>query len=176
MVDLADKTKAQSASEKAMVAPSPMRAQQSVSFKRLSVTPVRRPSPLQIGSADPFKHRKDSRSKLLDTQDTDGYNANDEEDMLGQGDAEDWYQNSPLSSSSPLKPPTFMRVTSFSAFSSAPLYDAEGAERRVTKLRKERRRRVAGTEEFSRLRMVFLRDHLTTLMSKIVKAKLGGPP
>ena len=151
------------------------------SFKRLSVgMPARRPSPLQIGSADPFKHqhhhRNSSSSGTLNLSeravdfvfDSDGYNANDEEE------GSDWFPNSPSSGISPSsipKPLSFLRVTSFSAFASAPLYDAEGAERRVAKLRKERRRREAGTEEFSRLRTMFTKNAVATLISKAVKAK-----
>jgi hypothetical protein len=39
---------------------------------------------------------------------------------------------------------------------SAPLYDAAGAERRVAKLRRERRRRAEGSEEFHRLRSMYV--------------------
>ena len=147
--------------------------------QRLSVAaPQRRPSPLVIGSADPFKHqhhRNSSSSGNLNLSDrannffvdSDGYNGTDEE-------GSDWFPSSPygtdISPSSIPKPPTFLRVTSFSAFSSAPLYD-EGSERRVAKLRKERRRREAGTEEFHRLRTMFTKNAITTLISKAVKAK-----
>ena len=160
-----------------LIAPSPIRQhhalQSNIAFKRLSVTPIRRPSPLQIGSADPSRYQRSNSRKSLDLLDIDGgYNANDEGDATSPDASDDWFsKSSPLSSSSPLKPPTFLRVTSFSAFSSAPLYDAEGAERRVAKLQKERRRQVAGTEEFNRLRTMFTKNAVTTLISKAVKAK-----
>ena len=143
--------------------------------QRLSIaTPTRRPSPLQIGSADPFKHQHHRNSSsngslnLADRVVEDGYNANDETE-----DSDFFPTNSPYVSDispSSLKPPSFLRVTSFSAFSSAPLYD-ENSERRVAKLRKERRRREAGTEEFNRLRTMFTKNAVATLISKAVKAK-----
>ena len=82
---------------------------------------------------------------------------------------------------SPLSSPTspgrksnltsFLRVTSFSAFSSAPIYDGEGAERRLGNLRKERRRQIALTDEFSRIRLSFAKNSVGTLISKAVRAK-----
>ena len=140
-------------------------------FKRLSVTPNRRPSPLQIGSADPSRYQRSNNRKSMESLDTEGgYSANDEGDT-SPSSYDDWFsKSSPQSSRSPLKPPTFLRVTSFSAFSSAPMY-AEGSERRVAKLQKERRHQVAGTEEFNRLRTTFTKNAVSTLLSKAVKSK-----
>jgi len=148
------------------------------SFKTLAVSPVRRPSPLKVGSADPLKYQRGGEAPYY-VCDADGYNANDEEDAPGgdtddNGDGgEDSFQNSPVSTSSPMKPPTFLRVTSFSAFSSAPLYDAEGAERRTAHLRKERRRRAESSEEFQRLRLGFTKNAVSALISKTTKARAG---
>ena len=160
-----------------LIVPSPIRQHQhhtlqsNTTFKRLSVTPIRRPSPLQIGSADPSRYQRSNSRQSLDLLDTDGYNANDEGEATSPDANDDWFsKNSPLSSPSSLKPPTFLRVTSFSAFSSAPLYD-ESSERRLAKLQKEKRRQAAGTEEFNRLRIMFTKNAVTTLISKAVKAK-----
>lgn len=67
---------------------------------------------------------------------------------------------------------SFLRVTSFSAFSSAPIYDAEGAERRLGKLQKERRRQVAMTAEFTRIRLLFAQNSVSALISKAVRSKI----
>ena len=91
---------------------------------------------------------------------------NDENDDFDVGtDSDESLKSSPLALLS------MIRVTSFSAFSSAPIYDAEDAERRIGKLRKERRRQVALTEEFIRLRLLFARNSISLLISKAVKKR-----
>ena len=79
--------------------------------------------------------------------------------------------SSPTSPSRKSKSTSFLRVTSFSAFSSAPIYDAEGAERRLGNLRKERRRQIALTDEFSRIRLSFAKNSVGALISKAVRVK-----
>ena len=126
-------------------------------FKKLALSPPRRPHHLQqIGSALQIRTPKDGE--------TDGYYANDDDD-LGGTDSDDSPGSSPLAVSA------MIRVTSFSAFGSAPIYDAEDAERRVGKLRKERRRQVALTDEFGRLRLLFARNSIATLISKALKRR-----
>ena len=65
----------------------------------------------------------------------------------------------------------FLRVTSFAAFSSAPIYDAEGAERRLGNLQKERRRQIALTAEFAKIRLLFAQNSVATLISKTLRFK-----
>ena len=96
--------------------------------------------------------------------DGDGYN-NDDDD-LGGTDSDDSPQSSPLALSA------MIRVTSFSAFSSAPIYDDGDAERRMGKLKKERRRQNALTDEFMRLRLLFAKNSIQSLINKSLKKRL----
>jgi hypothetical protein len=126
-------------------------------FKKLALSPPRRPyHAQQTGSAMLIRTPKDGEH--------DGYYANDDDD-LGGTDSDDSPGSSPLAVSA------MIRVTSFSAFGSAPIYDAEDAERRVGKLRKERRRQVSLTDEFGRLRLLFARNSIATLISKALKRR-----
>jgi len=104
---------------------------------------------------------KSSRTLMSTSSDTNDYE-------MGEGDSP---LSSPSSMSSDASDISFMRVTSFSAFSSAPNYDTGSAERRIGKLRKERRQEVITTEEFTRLRFDFSRNSLTALVSKLIKKK-----
>jgi aryl-alcohol dehydrogenase-like predicted oxidoreductase len=65
-------------------------------------------------------------------------------------------------------------VTSFSAFSSAPIYDAENAERRIGNLLRERRRQIALTSEFARTRLQFARNSVGAIISKSMKIRSGS--
>lgn len=108
------------------------------------------------------------RSKSNEGGGPDGY-VNDNEypyDDNGATDSDDSPQSSPLALS------TMIRVTSFSAFSSAPIYDAEGAERKFTKLRKEKRRQSASTDEFMGLKSIFSKNSVKSLISKALKMRL----
>lgn len=66
------------------------------------------------------------------------------------------------------------RVASFGAFDSPPLYDTslQHAERQLSQLRTERRKHMAMTGEFQKLRMVFATDALLSVISKEARAKL----
>ena len=119
----------------------------------------------QIGSVDQLKKTMGSNANEGDEEgEGDGYRPNDDDD-LGATDSDDSPQSSPLAMSA------MIRVTSFSAFSSAPIYDAEDAERRVGKLKKERRRQVAVTEEFGRLRLLFAKNSIASLIAKALKRR-----
>lgn len=59
-----------------------------------------------------------------------------------------------------------MRVTSFSAFSNAPLYDMEEGERHYGRLNREKRRFQASTAEFKTLREHFTNDRVSILIGK----------
>ena len=119
----------------------------------------------QIGSVDQLKRAMGSHANEGDEEgEGDGYRPNDDDD-LGATDSDDSPQSSPLAMSA------MIRVTSFSAFSSAPIYDAEDAERRVGKLKKERRRQVAVTEEFGRLRLLFAKNSIASLIAKALKRR-----
>lgn len=59
-----------------------------------------------------------------------------------------------------------MRVTSFSAFSNAPLYDTEDSERRYGRLNREKRRFQVSTTEFKTLREHFTNDRVSILIGK----------
>jgi hypothetical protein len=109
-----------------------------------------------------------------DSRNNGGNNTTDDLDITdtdGNGSPLISPLSSPTSVSTPPEETSFLRVTSFSAFSSAPIFDAEDAERRTGKLRKERRRQVATTDEFLRLRLQFARYAVTTLISKTMKSK-----
>ena len=124
----------------------------------------------QIGSVDQLKRSigSSNTNKGEDEGDEegegDGYRPNDDDD-LDATDSDDSPQSSPLAMSA------MIRVTSFSAFSSAPIYDAEDAERRIGKLKKERRRQVAVTEEFGRLRLLFAKNSIASLIGKALKRR-----
>ena len=60
-----------------------------------------------------------------------------------------------------------MRVTSFSAFSNAPLYDTEDSERRYGRLNREKRRFQVSTTEFKTLREHFTNDRVSILIGKV---------
>jgi hypothetical protein len=57
-----------------------------------------------------------------------------------------------------------MRVTSFSSFSSDPIYDVEQSERRLMKLNREKRRANASKPEFQVLRRDFAEQRLAILL------------
>ena len=125
---------------------------------------------IEIGSEN-GKHNNNGNNNALFDDFIDkcdlGYKVeNEENDDFDVGTDSD---ESPRSS--PLAQLSMIRVTSFSAFSSAPIYDAEDAERRIGKLRKERRRQVALTDEFIRLRLLFARNSISLLISKAVKKR-----
>ena len=117
----------------------------------------------QTGSVDQLKNGMDS-SEGDEEGEGDGYRPHDDDD-IGATDSDDSPQASPLAISS------MIRVTSFSAFSSAPIYESEDAERRVGKLKKERRRQVAVTEEFGRLRLLFAKNSIVSLVAKALKRR-----
>jgi Phosphatidylinositol 3- and 4-kinase len=162
-------------------AASKMRAESFDDNERLIVPlPFRR----QSSSRDSDFNTRGPRSVHLSTLSADSSHATsksttsyDGEDMYYDDD--DTYttdvDGSPLSSpSSPLAHTSdlyFLRVTSFSAFSSAPIYDSEGAERRLGNLQKERRRQIALTAEFARIRLLFAQNSVDTLISKALRSK-----
>ena len=49
--------------------------------------------------------------------------------------------------------------------------DAEGAERRLGNLQKERRRQIALTAESAKIRLLFAQNSVATLISKILRLK-----
>ena len=67
-------------------------------------------------------------------------------------------------------PMNLVRVSSFTAFSSFPLYDVESSERRFGKLFREKRRLQVSTKEFRGLRQRFADDRVGILISKIEKS------
>ena len=109
---------------------------------RLSLSPPQRFSQSlstshQIGSADHLKRGKIDYISIDGDGDrggVDGYNDDDEGGdgkwCGGGSDDDDSPQSSPLAMSA------MIRVTSFSAFSSEPIYYADDAERRMGKLKK----------------------------------------
>jgi hypothetical protein len=131
-----------------------------------SLSPPRRS--LSILLSDTTNLPDQFRSKLNEGGGPDGY-VNDNEypyDDNGATDSDDSPQSSPLALSA------MIRVTSFSAFSSAPIYDAEGAERKFTKLRKEKRRQSASTDEFMGLKSIFAKNSVKSLITKALKKRL----
>ena len=71
--------------------------------------------------------------------------------------------------------PKLMRVSSFTAFASTPLYDLEGGnERRLVKLVREKRREHLGTHEYKRLRAKFASDRMKVLLSQKSAQKLAA--
>lgn len=67
-----------------------------------------------------------------------------------------------------------MRVTSFTAFSSEPLYDSQTSDRRVNKLSRDKRKAQASTSEFQMLRKDFtLRSLHHVLTQHVQKTSLG---
>jgi hypothetical protein len=70
-------------------------------------------------------------------------------------------------------PTKLMRVTSFSAFSNAPLYDMEEGERRYGRLYREKRRFQVSTAEFKSLRDHFTNDRVAILVGKARSGSLN---
>jgi Phosphatidylinositol 3- and 4-kinase len=133
-------------------------------FKKLALNPPRALHHAhQTGSVDQLRRGIDS-SEGEEECEGDGYRPHDDDDMGGT-DSDDSPQASPLAMAA------MIRVTSFSAFSSAPIYESEDAERRVGKLKKERRRQVAVTEEFGRLRLLFAKNSIASLVAKALKKR-----
>ena len=116
-----------------------------------------------------FGNGLDLGTKSSDTGGTDGYCDDDEDDMYTT-DADGSPSSAPPSPTA-IAAISFLRVTSFSAFSSAPIYDASGGERRTGKLQKERRRQIALTTEFSRTRLLFAENSIITLITKSIKLR-----
>jgi hypothetical protein len=134
-------------------------------FKEFPVMlPKRTLSNRQLSSTSTFKPH--TRSLISTSYSND---VNDHE--MNSIDAYDSPLSSPSSVSTEASDISFMRVTSFSAFSSALSCDAGSAERKIGKLRKERRLEVIKTEEFARLRFDFSKNSLTALVSKLIKKK-----
>jgi hypothetical protein len=148
----------------AIVIPTVAKKQLIFPFKELeNMHPKRTLSHRQLSSTNNIK--QNSRTLISTSYDTNDYE-------VGDIDTYDSPLSSPSSMSSDAASDiSFMRVTSFSAFSSAPNYDTGSAERRIGKLRKERRHEVITTEEFTRLRLDFSRNSLTALVSKLIKKK-----
>ena len=110
----------------------------------------------------------DLSTNSTDTTGTDGYCNDDDDDDLSTTDADASPSSAPTSPTAAI---SFLRVTSFSAFSSAPIYDFNGAERRISKLQKERRRQIALTPEFAPTRLQFAKYSVATLISKSIKVR-----
>ena len=155
------------------------------SDERLHIpTPIRRED--SVGSKDlAFSMSKDSSlaSNSIESEVTghssrrtastySGDNQSCEDDDPNTTDVDGSPLSSPSSPTGRVSTLSFLRVTSFSAFSSAPIYDAGGAERRLGKLQKERRRQVAMTEEFTRIRLLFAQNSVSALISKAVRSKM----
>ena len=113
----------------------------------------------------------DLSTNSTDTTGTDGYcndDDDDDDDDMSTTDADVSPSSAPTSPTATI---SFLRVTSFSAFSSAPIYDFNGAERRISKLQKERRRQIALTPEFAPTRLQFAKNSIGSLISKSIKAR-----
>ena len=111
----------------------------------------------------------DLSANSTDTTGTDGYcNDDDDDDDMSTTDADVSSSSAPTSPTAAI---SFLRVTSFSAFSSAPIYDFNGAERRISKLQKERRGQIALTPEFAPTRLQFAKYSVAALISKSIKAR-----
>jgi Phosphatidylinositol 3- and 4-kinase len=155
-------------SEERLHIPTPLRREDSRGSKDLAFS-MSKDSPLASNSIESEVIGQPSRRRM-NTYSGDSQSCEDDDPYTTDVDG------SPLSSpSSPTARAStlsFLRVTSFSAFSSAPIYDAEGAERRLGKLQKERRRQVAMTEEFTRIRLLFAQNSVSALISKAVRSKM----
>jgi len=64
------------------------------------------------------------------------------------------------------------RVVSFGAFESPPLYSLPKAERRIARLRQEKRKVIARTREFLSLRLSFTMEALSAMVHKEARRQL----
>jgi hypothetical protein len=71
-----------------------------------------------------------------------------------------------------MPPVKLARVISLGAFASPPIYDVDKAERQVTRLRRDKRRNTAKTNEFQELRLTFAMEAVKAVISKEKKSKL----
>lgn len=70
-----------------------------------------------------------------------------------------------------MPPVKLARVISLGAFASPPIYDIDKAERQVTRLRRDKRRNTAKTNEFQELRLTFALEAIKAIISKEKKLK-----
>eukprot|EP00388_Colpodella_angusta_P040928 GDKK01051698.1.p1 GENE.GDKK01051698.1~~GDKK01051698.1.p1 ORF type:complete len:189 (-),score=20.65 GDKK01051698.1:608-1174(-) len=70
-----------------------------------------------------------------------------------------------------MRPPGFHRVSSFAAFESPPLYSLPKNDRKGGRLKQERRKLMATTQEYQELRLSFCKETISSALLKLARSK-----